>query len=198
MTLFHMTLEGTTNDGGWSFGVWTTNTGDDAAAALTKFQTAVAAMWASGIDAFISDQIAYTAQKVVTVDQSTGKQITRADGAVTDAGADTGESLPPQVALAVTLRTALATRAGRGRIYLPPFAVSQVVDSRMNATNKGTTLTAVKGMFDTLISDGHTPVLYGRTAHTVTPITTLALGDVFDTQRRRRDAYAETYTSTAV
>lgn len=198
MTLFHMVLEGTTNDGGWSFGVWTTNTGDDAAAALTKFQTAVAAMWASGIDAFISDQIAYTAQKVVTVDQSTGKQITRADGAVTDAGADTGESLPPQVALAVTLRTALATRAGRGRIYLPPFAVSQVVNSRMNATNKGTTLTAVKGMFDTLISDGHTPVLYGRTAHTVTPITTLALGDVFDTQRRRRDAYAETFTSTAV
>jgi len=198
VTLFHMTLEGTTNDGTWSFGVWTTNTGDDAAAALTKFQTAVAAMWASGIDAFISDQIAYTAQKVVTVDQSTGKQIARADGAVTDAGADTGESLPPQVALAVTLRTALATRAGRGRIYLPPFAVSQVVNSRMNATNKGTTLTAVKGMFDTLISDGHTPVLYGRTAHTVTPITTLALGDVFDTQRRRRDAYAETYTSTAV
>jgi len=198
MTLFHSTLEGTTNDGTWSFGVWTTNTGDDAAAALTKFQTAVAAMWASGIDAFISDQIAYTAQKVVTVDQSTGKQITRADGAVTDAGADTGESLPPQVALAVTLRTALATRAGRGRIYLPPFAVSQVVNSRMNATNKGTTLTAVKGMFDTLISDGHTPVLYGRTAHTVTPITTLALGDVFDTQRRRRDSYAETYTSTAV
>ena len=198
MTLFHSTLEGTTNDGTWSFGVWTTNTGDDAAAALTKFQTAVAAMWASGIDAFISDQIAYTAQKVVTVDQSTGKQITRADGAVTDAGADTGESLPPQVALAVTLRTALATRAGRGRIYLPPFAVSQVVNSRMNATNKGTTLTAVKGMFDTLISDGHTPVLYGRTAHTVTPITTLALGDVFDTQRRRRDAYAETFTSTAV
>lgn len=198
MTLFHHTLEGTTPDGSWSFGVWTTNTGDDAAAALTKFQTAVAAMWASGIDAFISDQIAYTAQKVVTVDQSTGRQIARADGAVTDAGADTGETLPPQVALAVTLRTALATRAGRGRIYLPPFAVSQMASGRMNATNKGTTLTAVKGMFDTLISDGHTPVLYGRTAHTVTPITTLALGDVFDTQRRRRDSYAETYTSTAV
>jgi len=198
VTLFHHTLEGTTPDGSWSFGVWTTNTGDDAAAALTKFQTAVAAMWASGIDAFISDQVAYTAQKVVTVDQSTGRQIARADGAVTDAGADTGETLPPQVALAVTLRTALATRAGRGRIYLPPFAVSQMATGRMNATNKGTTLTAVKGMFDTLISDGHTPVLYGRTAHTVTPITTLALGDVFDTQRRRRDSYVESYTSTAV
>ena len=198
MTLFHMTLEGTTPDGNWSFGVWTTNTGDDASAALTKFQTAVAAMWASGIDAFISDQIAYTGQKVVTVDQSTGRQIARADGAVTDAGADTGETLPPQVALAVTLRTALATRAGRGRIYLPPFAVSQMTNGRMNATNKGTTLTAVKGMFDTLISDGHTPVLYGRTAHTVTPITQLALGDVFDTQRRRRDSYVETYTTTAV
>jgi hypothetical protein len=198
VTLFNMHLEGTTPDGTWSFGVWTTNTGDDAAAALSKFQTAVAAMWASGIDAFISDQVSYTGQKVVTVDISTGKQITRADGAVTDAGADTGETLPPQVALAVTLRTALATRAGRGRIYLPPFAVSQMSTGRFNATSKGTTLTAVKGMFDTLIADGHTPVLYHRTAHSTTPLTTLALGDVFDTQRRRRDSYVESYTSTAV
>jgi len=198
VTLFHMTLEGTTPDGTWSFGVWTTNTGDDASAALTKFQTAVAAMWASGIDAFISTSVAYTGQKVVTVDQSTGRQIARADGAVTDAGADAGQTLPPQVSLAVTLRTALATRAGRGRIYLPPFSVAEMSSGRMDATDKGTTLTAVKGMFDTLISDGHTPVLYGRTAHTVTPITQLALGDVFDTQRRRRDSYVETYTTTAV
>jgi len=198
MTLFHMTLEGTTPDGTWSFGVWTTNTGDDASAALTKFQTAVAAMWASGIDAYISDQVAYTGQKVVTVDQSTGRQIARADGVVTDAGADTGETLPPQVALVATLRTALATRAGRGRIYLPPFAVSQMSSGRLLAATQGPCLTKVKGMFDTLISDGHTPVLYGRTAHTVTPITTLALGDVFDTQRRRRDSYVEAYTSTAV
>ena len=198
MTLFHMMLDGTTPDGTWSFGVWTTNTGDDAAAALTKFQTAVAAMWASGIDAYISDQVAYTGQKVVTVDQSTGKQIARADGVVTDAGADTGETLPPQNSLALTLRTALATRAGRGRIYLPPFAVSQVVNGRLLSTTQGPALTACKSLFDTLISDGHTPVLYGRTAHTVTPITTLALGDVFDTQRRRRDSYVESYTSTAV
>jgi len=198
MTLFHHTLEGATDDGRWSFGVWTTNTGDDAAAALTKFQTAVAAMWASGIDAFINTTVTYDSQKTVTVDQSTGKQIARADGAVTDAGAATSGSLPPQLSIAVTLRTALATRAGRGRIYLPPFSLSEVSAGRLGATTQGLVRTAVKGMYDTLISDGHTPVLYGRTAHTVTPITTLAVGDVYDTQRRRRDSYIESYSSVAI
>lgn len=198
MTLFHHTLEGSTGEGRWSFGVWTTNTGDDAAAALTKFQTAVAAMWASGIDAFMSTAVTYDAQKSVTVDQSTGKQIARADGAATDAGAVTGESLPAQCSIAITLRTALATRAGRGRIYLPPYETGQMDAGRLLAASQGTTRTAVKGMYDTLISDGHTPVLYGRTAHTVTPITTLAVGDVFDTQRRRRDAWAEAYSSVAI
>lgn len=198
MTLFHHTLEGTTDDGRWSFGVWTTNTGDDAAAALTKFQTAVAAMWASGIDAFMDTAITYDAQKTVTVDQSTGKQIARADGAVTDAGVSTAGSLPPQCSIAVTLRTALATRAGRGRIYLPPFSLDEVSSGRLGGTTQGLVRTAVKGMYDTLISDGHTPVLYGRTAHTVTPITTLAVGDVYDTQRRRRDSYVESYVSVAI
>jgi len=65
-------------------------------------------------------------------------------------------------------------------------------------TTQGLVRTAVKGMYDTLISDGHTPVLYGRTAHTVTPIVSLAVGDVYDTQRRRRDSYIEAYTSVAI
>jgi len=198
MTLFHMTLEGTTPDGTWSFGLWTTNTGDDAAAALTKFQTAVAAMWAGDMDAYISDQVSYTGQKVVTVDPSSGKQIARADGVVSDAGVDAGETLPPQISLAVTLRTALATRAGRGRFYLPPFAVAQMDAGRLPSATQTDVLDQVKQMFDSLIGNGHTPVIYHRTAASTTPITTLAVGDVYDTQRRRRDSYVEAYVSDAV
>jgi len=198
MTLFHMTLEGTTPDGTWSFGLWTTNTGDDAAAALTKFQTAVAAMWAGDMDAYISDQVAYTAQKVVTVDPSSGKQIARADGVVSDAGVDAGETLPPQISLAVTLRTALATRAGRGRFYLPPFSVAQMDTGRLPSATQTDVLDQVKQMFDSLIGNGHTPVIYHRTAASTTPITTLAVGDVYDTQRRRRDSYVEAYVSDSV
>jgi len=198
MTLFHHTLEGTTPDGNWSFGLWTTNTGDDVGAALTKFQTAVAAMWASDMDAYISDQVSYTAQKVVSVDPSSGKQIARADGVVTDAGANTGETLPPQIALAVSLRTALATRAGRGRFYLPPFAVDQVLNGRLVSATQTDVLDQVKQMFDSLVGNSHTPVIFHRTLASTTPITTLAVGDVFDTQRRRRDSYQEAYVSDTV
>lgn len=198
MTLFHMTLEGTTPDGNWSFGLWTTNTGDDVAAALTKFQTAVAAMWASDLDAYISDQVAYTAQKVVSVDPSSGKQIARADGVATDAGANTGETLPPQIAVAVSLRTALATRAGRGRFYLPPFAVDQVLNGRLVSATQTDVLDQAKQMFDSLVANSHTPVIFHRTAASTTPITTIAVGDVFDTQRRRRDSYQESYVSDTV
>lgn len=198
MTLFHHTLEGTTPDGNWSFGLWTTNTGDDVGAALTKFQTAVAAMWATDMDAYISDQVSYTAQKVVSVDPSSGKQIARADGVVTDAGANTGETLPPQIALAVSLRTALATRAGRGRFYLPPFAVDQVLNGRLVSATQTDVLDQVKQMFDSLVGNSHTPVIFHRTLASTTPITTLAVGDVFDTQRRRRDSYQEAYVSDTV
>ena len=198
MTLFHHTLEGTTPDGNWSFGLWTTNTGDDVGAALTKFQTAVAAMWATDMDAYISDQVSYTAQKVVSVDPSSGKQIARADGVVTDAGANTGETLPPQIALAVSLRTALATRAGRGRFYLPPFAVDQVLNGRLVSATQTDVLDQVKQMFDSLVANSHTPVIFHRTLASTTPITTLAVGDVFDTQRRRRDSYQEAYVSDTV
>lgn len=198
MTLFHMTLEGTTPDGNWSFGLWTNNTGDDVSAALTKFQTAVAAMWAGDMDAYISDQVAYTSQKVVSVDPSSGRQIARADGTATDAGADAGETLPPQVALAVTLRTALATRAGRGRFYLPPFAVTQMDAGRLPSATQADVLDQVEQMFDSLIGNSHTPVIYHRNQASTTPITTVAVGDVYDTQRRRRDSYVEAYVSAAL
>ena len=193
MTLFHHTLSGTTPEGTWSFGVWTSNTGDDAAAALTKFQTAVAAMWAGDMDAYISDQVSYTAQKTVTVDPSSGRQIARADGAVSDAGADTGETLPPQVALAVTLRTGLATRAGRGRFYLPPFAVTQMLNGRLPSATQTDVLDQVNQFFDSFIANSHTPVIYHRSAASTTSVTRIAVGDVYDTQRRRRDTYAESY-----
>jgi hypothetical protein len=198
MALFKSTLGGTTPDGRWSFSIWTTNTGDDAAAALSKFQDAVEAMWVDGLDAFIATAVTYDSQSVVTINQATGQQIARADGIVSNPGVATAGTLPPQISLAVTLRTALATRAGRGRIYLPPFSLDEVAAGRLGATTQGLALTAVKGMFDTMISDGHTPVLYGRSSHATTPVTQLALGDVYDTQRRRRDSYVESRVSTAV
>jgi len=198
MTLFKMTLGGTTAEGRWSFGFHTTNTGDDPAAALTKFQTGVAAMWAGGIDAFMSTNITYDLQTVVSINQSTGVQIARADGAVSDAGTTANEDLPAQVSLCISLKTALATRAGRGRIYLPPYDVTEMDTGRLVAADQTTTQTKVKAMFDSLISAGHTPVLYGRTAHSVNAITSLGVGDVFDTQRRRRDAWVENRITAAI
>jgi hypothetical protein len=92
----------------------------------------------------------------------------------------------------------LATRAGRGRFYLPPFAVDQVLNGRLIGATQTDVLDQAKQMFDSLVANSHTPVIFHRTAASTTPITTIAVGDVFDTQRRRRDSYVESYVSDTV
>lgn len=49
-------------------------------------------------------------------------------------GTGTGESLPNEVAACVTLRTALAGRSARGRIYLPGFTVGTTAAGNVMST----------------------------------------------------------------
>lgn len=86
----------------------------------------------------------------------------------------------------------MATRAGRGRFYLPPLAVSTVADGRLSSTAQGTVSSAVEAFLTSLGGASLTPVVRGRSTHTSTPITRYDVGDVFDTQRRRRDKLIET------
>jgi hypothetical protein len=68
----------------------------------------------------------------------------------------------------------------------------------MGATAQGHLADAASDMLSSLLGDGYVPVLYSRTTHTTNEITSLDVGDVLDTQRRRRSKLVEVRTSRTV
>lgn len=108
-------------------------------------------------------------------------------------GTGTGDLLPPQTALCVTLRTAQVGQSYRGRVYLPGFAESI---NTATGTATGTTLSInfVAAIQAALVANGlnlgvlsrpapnATPARFGF----ITPVTSIVIRDaVWDTQRRR-------------
>lgn len=198
MALFRHVASGTYPGGEvWSFTLHTQGSAT-IAAAEAAWLAATAALWTGHLDGVISTQVSMTGLTTASIDPTTGKQITRMADVVTRPGVAAGEPLPAQVSLAISTRTALATRAGRGRFYLPPFDVSSTAGGKVAAGKITATVTAVKAMMDSLLGAGLQPVLYGRVTKASTVVTTFDVGNVWDTQRRRRDKLVEVRTSSAL
>jgi hypothetical protein len=138
----------------------------------------------------------FSGYRVALVDIDTGATISAAVGGSPFAGsALTGVPLPPQLAVAITIRTALAGRSDRGRFYLPPVVTDDVGDTgRIGGTTPLTLVTAVGTAIDAAAAAGTAAslVVYSRKLHDTHFATRIECGDVFDTQRRRRDKLVET------
>src|SRR5262252_7843501 len=106
-------------------------------------------------------------------------------------GTGTSEPLPPQCAIAVSLRTALPTRAGRGRFFLPSPIVDTVVSQRLDSASQTDILNGALAMLEH-IKAVYTPVIFHRNNGTGDEIISVDVGDVFDNQRRRRNQLVET------
>lgn len=197
MAVFRHRVEGTFGGNEtWTFGVYSQGTGTVDAA-----ETA----WNAGVDAFFSVNLAARMSSSVqalrtstaTIDETTGTQITRRELVNNSAGTSTAESLPYQVTAVVGTRTALATRAGRGRFYVPSLDVAQIQDGRMTAACRTDLADAAAAMFAQLASGGLVPVIFHRTQSagaarfSTTIIEAIDVGDVLDTQRRRRNKLIE-------
>lgn len=122
----------------------------------------------------------------------TGKQLARADTAQVIPGVAAGNAMPADVALVISKRTSLPTRAGRGRMYLPQPAASQL-------TTQGRVLPdLVNDLIDSLTaawtgynSGTDRPVIFGRATHSTLNLTSFDVGDLYDTQRRRENKVTE-------
>lgn len=109
------------------------------------------------------------------------------------AGTGTGDILPLQVALCITLRTAFSGARFRGRVYLPGWnetanGVTGVVTSTANAVAFVTAIKSalVSSSLDLGVIHRPTEAPLAPTAGFITPVTSIVARDaVWDTQRRR-------------
>lgn len=122
-------------------------------------------------------------------------------------------ALPPQVSLAVTMTSEIQRGlAAKGRMYMPGIAAIIAGNGKVTSANVTNIATNFKTFLDginsstavsgnvILASHGHyvkatdtTPAFYALPKNT--QVTGCRVGDVYDTQRRRRNGLAEVYTT---
>ena len=196
MTTFRHVAKGTYPGEAWSFTLHTSGT-IALTAAQAAWNSAIGSFWTGNLDALVHTAVSLTEVSTASLDPTTGAQVSRLADDVSLPGVATGGLLPAQVSVVASLRTATATRAGRGRFYLPPFDKSTVTvtTGRLNSASVTACVNAVDALLSSLITDSLTPVIYHRSSFTTTNLTQFDIGDVFDTQRRRRDKLIEARTS---
>lgn len=159
----------------------------------------------------ISSRYSYTQCKMARVGLD-GRTVPDSAQYYTPLAAVTGgggtSALPPQCALVATLAaTAPRGLATKGRMFLP--GINAVVDNtgHIDAVTAGSISTNIKTFFDSIHNDADTPgnlvlASVGRgplhTDGNIRFATSIKLGNVYDTQRRRRNALTEAYTIKAL
>jgi hypothetical protein len=118
--------------------------------------------------------------------------------AVNTGTGDTG-SVPPQLSIVVSVVPTEGSPRGRGRFYLPMMEPTSIaVTGRLQLEARDDLLEALGTYFEGWDVDDDPPVLgtFSRTAPMAfRGASSIRIGDVIDTQRRRRDAMAESYAS---
>lgn len=112
--------------------------------------------------------------------------------------------LPNQCCVVVTLLTAAAGRSAKGRVYLPLLGNPILTDGRLGQAAR--VVSEFSRFLSSTLSDwqaltGQTAerwVVASRTNGDINPITAVRVGNVIDTQRRRRSSLPETYSNAAV
>jgi hypothetical protein len=125
----------------------------------------------------------------------------------TPVSGSTAASKTPQDALVFSLRTTTPGPRGRGRMYWPALGATLSASFQISTPAVATTAAAIKTWLNAIgsqinayyasISALLTVVLAVRstTDHTCRNVVNLQVGTILDTQRRRRDALTETYTT---
>lgn len=170
------------------------------------FQTFFTAAGSSVSNRFTFKQVkmARVAQNGATIPDSA--QYWNPTGTVT--GAATSGHLPPQIALAVTLANSLPRGlATKGRMFLPGICTPVDATGHILTSEAGAIATNLKTFFDGIYNDadlpgnpvlaslGRGPLLQDGAIRNIVKI---RVGNVYDTQRRRRNALVEAYTDRSV
>jgi hypothetical protein len=129
------------------------------------------------------------------ITQATGRQTDLRETAVTEVGTGSGDSVPGDLAVVCSLRTATTARVGRGRFYIPGGLVTCIDGpGRVDAAYVTALMAALDDAWGAYVAN-HVPIIYSRTDRQARSIVRFDIGDLWDTQRRREQKAAETRVS---
>lgn len=184
----------------WMF-TWWADSQRSLAASQTAAEQWAADLWAGavageGFEDHTTAAVGLDSVTTVEINEATGVQVSRADGAVSLDGVVAALPLPSDLSVVVSLRTSTPTRSGRGRFYLPQVTVEDVTSAGRMTTALTDDLTAsLAAAWGTYNTGTDTPVVYSRTQRTTRDIVSFDIGDLFDTQRGREGSLVEARTS---
>src|SRR5664279_1788946 len=117
-------------------------------------------------------------------------------------GGESATQLPPQNSVAVSWKSHQIGSRGRGRIFLPSGASTLLSGAHIGSTPQNAILAAGKTLLEDLAFTGSgalgahvRPVVTGSPYVNYGVISTVRVGNIVDTQRRRRNRLTETYVS---
>lgn len=206
-----VTISGTCFSGGeiWSTGFWLGQETADAQDVTPVMVSAIGAMWqtfftgaSNGVNfRYITTQV--KAARMALDGATETDQVEYWTPSGTIAGGETGVPHPPQITLAATLTSSnVRGPASKGRMFLPGVHIAIGADGRADSGALGTCATAFNTFLsqvnqsadvpDQLILVSHESVLPLRDSRNKY-VEHVKFGNVFDTQRRRRNAINEVY-----
>lgn len=148
--------------------------------------------WNTNIRPRCSNTLSLTAVKVTDLTASDAPTITVTAG-LPLVGALTGDSVPNNVSLVVTKRTAKRGRSYRGRIYHPGLAANSIVSNQVGPATVGSLVSSWQALVTvnagsddaTMVvisrANGGSPLLVG----VATPVTNMTSDGTVDSQRKR-------------
>ena len=206
-----VTMSGTCFSGAeiWSTGFWMGSETGDSADVTPPMVAAIGGFWQTfftGASNGVNFRYLTTQVKAARMNTDGSTDLANVEywtPSGTVAGGETGAPHPPQISLAATLISSnVRGPASKGRMFLPGVHIAIGADGRADSGALGTTATA----FNTFLSavndmDFTSDQIILVSTESLVPLREsqnkyvehLRLGNVFDTQRRRRNALTETY-----
>lgn len=170
--------------------------------AVTATSLFLSDFWgSSGINLYFPLSSRFTGARVQQLEADGTVRATHTTLLATSSAGSGTVSLPPQCSVVASLRTPTAGPRGRGRMYLPVPAVAALVNSgRIGPGPRQGFADGLQLFFNDWNADALTaPVgVASGMGGFVTTVTRIEIGDVVDTQRRRRDALPEDYLARAI
>jgi hypothetical protein len=134
----------------------------------------------------------------VSLDATTGHQTAVTSSGVALVGTAAGTPISPRDSIVLSLRTALPTKAGRGRMFLPgPDTGHLGSTGLLIGTDANAIATAAAAAMTTLKATSQ-PVVYHAKTRTVDNILTVMVGQVLGSQTRRTNRVFNAYSSASV